>query len=85
MCSVFIEGYFDTFVWTTFTAISDRLFVVILRYLFPEVAAIDVVCDSVTLFVLNSFFGEDPPLLAIFLKKLGYEVTPILHSLLLAV
>lgn len=23
---------------------------------------------------LNSFFGEDPPLLAIFLKKLGYEV-----------
>ena len=66
------------------------LFVVILHYLFPEVAAIffflsDVVWDSVTLFVLNSFFGEDPPLLAIFLKKLGYEVTPILHSLLLAV
>jgi len=26
---------------------------------------------------VNSFFGEDPPLLAIFLKKLGYEVVKI--------
>ena len=33
------------------------------------------VCDAVALFISHSFFGEDPPLLAIFLKKLGYEVT----------
>lgn len=29
---------------------------------------------------LNSFFGEDPPLLAIFLKKLGYEVGRIIGT-----
>ena len=27
-----------------------------------------------SVFVFFSFFGEDPPLLALFLKKLGYEV-----------
>ena len=47
------------------------------RYKFNEVVkqVQKTAIDWLIFFIQCSFFGEDPPLLAIFLKKLGYEVT----------
>ena len=43
--------------------------------------AVPALTDPSRVKKLTSFFGDEPPLLRIFLKKLGYEVHPSIHPI----